>query len=127
MRRNEANGRLESGTPKDPNKKWSRPSGYRYRVHDVLLLGAELAGISHQFARAGEGAGKTTNAKEARLLTDSGLTTCNDGEVSQAIRRFVIAMTTQSGPACVPPADRIAVFENDGTLWVEQPPYTAGR
>ncbi len=33
-------------------------------------------------------------------------------------------MTTASSPSFVPPAERIAVFDNDGTLWVEQPMYT---
>jgi phosphoglycolate phosphatase-like HAD superfamily hydrolase len=37
---------------------------------------------------------------------------------------FVSAVTTQGSPDYVPPAERIAVFDNDGTLWVEQPMYT---
>ena len=32
-------------------------------------------------------------------------------------------MTTQGGPDFVPPAERIATFDNDGTLWIEQPMY----
>jgi phosphoserine phosphatase len=41
--------------------------------------------------------------------------------------RFVIATTLEGGPDFVPLADRIAVFDNDGTLWVEQPMYTQLR
>jgi hypothetical protein len=37
---------------------------------------------------------------------------------------FVAAVTQQGSPDFVPPADRIATFDNDGTLWVEQPMYT---
>jgi hypothetical protein len=32
-------------------------------------------------------------------------------------------VTTAGGPGYVPPAERIAVFDNDGTLWSEQPMY----
>jgi phosphoserine phosphatase len=51
----------------------------------------------------------------------------NDGTAKETIRRFVVATTTEGGPEYVPPADRIAVFDNDGTLWVEQPMYTQLR
>jgi hypothetical protein len=35
--------------------------------------------------------------------------------------RFVARVTQQGGPDFVPPAERIATFDNDGTLWAEQP------
>ena len=47
-----------------------------------------------------------------------------DGPTKTAITAFVDGVTTASGPSFVPPAERIAVFDNDGTLWVEQPMYT---
>jgi haloacid dehalogenase-like hydrolase len=40
-----------------------------------------------------------------------------------AILDFVAAVTTEGGPDFVPMAERVAVFDNDGTLWVEQPYY----
>jgi phosphoserine phosphatase len=46
------------------------------------------------------------------------------GPRRQALLDFVAAVTTPGGPDFVPPAERIAVFDNDGTLWVEQPAYT---
>lgn len=46
----------------------------------------------------------------------------NDGPARRAILRLV-AEVTQPGPGFVPPPERIAVFDNDGTLWVEQPLY----
>jgi phosphoserine phosphatase len=46
-----------------------------------------------------------------------------DGEVRTAITRFVEAVTDEGGPAYVPPVERIAVFDNDGTLWAEKPVY----
>jgi phosphoserine phosphatase len=45
----------------------------------------------------------------------------NDGAAKQAIVAFVTSATRQGSPDFVPPAERIAVFDNDGTLWTEQP------
>ena len=47
----------------------------------------------------------------------------NDGDSKQAILSFVAAVTREDSPDFVPPAERIATFDNDGTLWVEQPMY----
>ncbi|MBV8487835.1 MAG: haloacid dehalogenase-like hydrolase [Planctomycetaceae bacterium] len=48
----------------------------------------------------------------------------NDGPTKRAILGFVRAATDPAGPGFVPADDRIATFDNDGTLWVEQPIYT---
>ena len=47
----------------------------------------------------------------------------NDGATKQAILNFVAAVTQEGSPNFVPPAERIATFDNDGTLWVEHPMY----
>ena len=47
----------------------------------------------------------------------------NDGAAKQGIVAFVDAVTKQGGKDFVPAAERIAVFDNDGTLWSEQPLY----
>ena len=47
----------------------------------------------------------------------------NDGATKQAITTFVARVTTQGGPDFVPVDQRIATFDNDGTLWIEQPMY----
>ncbi len=47
----------------------------------------------------------------------------NDGDAKQAILSFVAAVTREDSPDFVPPQERIATFDNDGTLWVEQPMY----
>jgi hypothetical protein len=47
----------------------------------------------------------------------------NDGATKSSILDFVGRVTTQNGPYFVPPAERIATFDNDGTLWIEQPMY----
>jgi hypothetical protein len=47
----------------------------------------------------------------------------NDGKSKQAITAFVQRVTTKGGKDFVLPAQRIATFDNDGTLWAEQPLY----
>ena len=47
----------------------------------------------------------------------------NDGPAKQAIIEFVKATTDKGSPKFVRPEDRIATFDNDGTLWAEQPMY----
>ncbi|WP_428552030.1 HAD family hydrolase [Roseiarcus sp.] len=48
----------------------------------------------------------------------------NDGPAKQAIVKFVHATTDAASPNFVPLAERIATFDQDGTLWVEHPIYT---
>jgi hypothetical protein len=47
----------------------------------------------------------------------------NDGEARQSIIDFVARVKKKGSPDFVPPAERIATFDNDGTLWAEQPMY----
>jgi hypothetical protein len=47
----------------------------------------------------------------------------NDGASKQAIEQFVHQVTDKGSSSFVPPAERIATFDNDGTLWSEQPMY----
>jgi len=47
----------------------------------------------------------------------------NDGPVKRSILDFVARATTPGGPDFVPVSERIACFDNDGTLWTEQPIY----
>jgi hypothetical protein len=50
----------------------------------------------------------------------------NEGPAKQAIGEFVRAVTDKSSSQYVPPEQRIATFDNDGTLWCEQPLYFQG-
>ena len=45
----------------------------------------------------------------------------NDGAALAAVREFVARVTTEGSPEFLPPAERVAVFDNDGTLWCEKP------
>nr|WP_069882511.1 HAD family hydrolase [Bosea sp. BIWAKO-01] len=47
----------------------------------------------------------------------------NEGKAKRAIVEFVGKVTQEGGPDFVKPAERIATFDNDGTLWAEQPVY----
>jgi phosphoglycolate phosphatase-like HAD superfamily hydrolase len=72
----------------------------------VFALGALLALATHALAQ-----------------TDP-LPSWNDGAAKKAIVEFVQTTTTQGSPQFVPPAERIATFDQDGTLWVEHPMYS---
>jgi phosphoserine phosphatase len=48
----------------------------------------------------------------------------SDGPSKKAITGFVLRVTQQGAPDFVQPSERVAVFDNDGTLWSEQPVYT---
>jgi phosphoserine phosphatase len=62
-------------------------------------------------------------ALAARAQAPDPLPSWHDGTARKAIVEFVQATTAKGSPAYVEPADRIAVFDNDGTLWAEQPMY----
>src|SRR6184192_2879432 len=60
----------------------------------------------------------TTNA-----LAGDPLSSWSDGAAKQSIVEFVAKVTKEGSPDFVPPEERIATFDNDGTLWCEQPMY----
>ena len=65
---------------------------------------------------AGPTSGQTSAA-------DDPLPSWNDTDPKKAILAFVDRVTKPGSPDFVPEADRIATFDNDGTLWAEQPMY----
>ncbi|MGA9237792.1 HAD family hydrolase [Robiginitalea sp.] len=60
---------------------------------------------------------------EVAVLAEDPLPSWNEGPSKAAITAFVEKVTTQGSPSFVPEEDRIATFDNDGTLWSEQPMY----
>ena len=60
---------------------------------------------------------------EVAMLAEDPLPSWNEGPSKAAIMAFVEKVTTQGSPSFVPEEDRIATFDNDGTLWSEQPMY----
>jgi phosphoserine phosphatase len=63
-------------------------------------------------------------ASSTAVWAQDPLPSWNDGAAKKAIVDFVKVTTTPGGPQFVPPEERIATFDQDGTLWVEQPIYT---
>src|SRR5215211_8116237 len=58
---------------------------------------------------------------ETAAGTGDPLPSWREGTSKQAIREFVERATTDGSPEFVPPEERVAVFDNDGTLWGEKP------
>jgi phosphoglycolate phosphatase-like HAD superfamily hydrolase len=66
--------------------------------------------------------GPSGTGDQPATMTDP-LPSWNDGESKQAILDFVVRVTDPAGPDFVPEPERIATFDNDGTLWSERPVY----
>ncbi|MGD9635730.1 MAG: HAD family hydrolase [Pirellulales bacterium] len=60
----------------------------------------------------------------ALVRAEDPLPSWNDGAAKQSIVKFVERVTKEGGPEFVPVNERIATFDNDGTLWCEMPIYT---
>ena len=67
---------------------------------------------------------KPPAASAQTATSGTSLPSWNKGATKQSILDFVAAVTGEGSPDFVPPAERIATFDNDGTLWVEHPMYT---
>ncbi len=76
-----------------------------------------------EFAALLLGAGASVSAVEPATAQSDPLPSWNDGPARDAILAFVRATTDASSPQFVPAEQRIATFDQDGTLWVEQPIY----
>jgi phosphoserine phosphatase len=63
------------------------------------------------------------NAEQNNKTEKDPLPSWNDGPAKQSIVDFVKKITDPASPGYVPPTERIATFDNDGTLWSEQPAY----
>ena len=94
------------------------------RSHSFVpaALAAGLALASLACAQTPAAAPHAAPAKRAAATADP-LPSWNDGPAKQSIVDFVARVTTPGGRDFVPPEQRIATFDNDGTLWAEQPLY----
>src|SRR5277367_4812265 len=111
--RGEASRVIEAAISKEPNMKPTFPSSAISRR--VLLATAAAAPTLSELIVA-----TAANAQGRAGVLPS----WNDGPAKQAIIEFVRATTTKGSPNFVPPAERIAEFDQDGTIWVEHPVYT---
>jgi hypothetical protein len=87
------------------------------RRHILAASSAMAAGLVAANVSSGP-----AHAQAGPLASDP-LTSWNDGRTKAAIVNFVDRVTRPGSPDFVPPAERIAVFDNDGTLWSEHPMY----
>ena len=87
--------------------------------HAVVALAAFMAGV--RFLAVLVLISATTGGAVAQAADP--LPSWNDGDAKQAILSFVTAVTREDSSEFVASAERIATFDNDGTLWVEQPMY----
>ncbi len=69
-------------------------------------------------------AGLLLLASGCASLRQDPLPSWNEGATKQSIVAFVAKVSTPGSPGFVPVAERIATFDNDGTLWAEQPLYS---
>jgi len=91
----------------------------RTRLALLLVSAAFLATACDQGATPGA----TPEAASPQKPTDP-LPSWNDGPTKQSVLSFVEKVTAPGSPDFVPAAERIATFDNDGTLWAERPLYT---
>jgi phosphoglycolate phosphatase-like HAD superfamily hydrolase len=89
-----------------------------YRIHRRALIStlALLPALSGPF-------GSISASAQTAPLNDA-LPSWNEGPAKQAILDFVRDTTDRANPKFVPPEQRIATFDQDGTLWVEHPVYS---
>jgi haloacid dehalogenase-like hydrolase len=92
----------------------------RARRHAVVLIASLLAACDGRGDPSAATAPANTTAPPAATTADF-LRSWNDGPAKQAIVDFVGRVTRDGGPDFVPVPERIAVFDNDGTLWAEKP------
>lgn len=72
---------------------------------------------------SGQSQGLSASAPAKSVQAADPLPSWNDGPVKTSITDFVAKVTNEASADFVPPAERIAVFDNDGCLWAEQPMY----
>jgi phosphoserine phosphatase len=87
------------------------------------LLSAVWVSLAGLLVIAAGVAAPPTSRAQPRPAGDP-LPSWNDTATKNAITAFVVKVTKEGSPDFVPAPDRIAVFDNDGTLWCEQPVYT---
>ena len=85
--------------------------GVRFHLPAILVTGA-LGGLM-------AASGRLSQQDQSNPLPS-----WNDGPAKKAILEFVRVTTDKASPKYVPPEQRIATFDQDGTLWVEHPMYT---
>lgn len=88
----------------------------------AMLLALAASGVGLSGCSTAPADPAANSATPSAQQTDA-LPSWRDGPAKQAIVKFVSDVTRQGSPTYVPPEQRVAAFDNDGTLWSEQPLY----
>jgi phosphoglycolate phosphatase-like HAD superfamily hydrolase len=94
-----------------------------FRLHLAVVLTVSLGTACSSPAPSAPGSTPAPATPAAAPAVRDALPSWNDGPSKKALTAFVSRVTTQGGADFVPVSERIAVFDNDGTLWAEQPIY----
>ena len=89
---------------------------YKYRILLLVLMTIFTFSCTQSTT-------KNEIAKQETEVKNDPLPSWNEGSSKKAMIDFVTKTTNEGGADFVPVADRIACFDNDGTLWSEQPLY----
>jgi hypothetical protein len=91
---------------------------------DSSLSGISRRGLLSGLALLPALSGLSAAMAQTQTTQDGSLGSWNEGPAKQAILDFVRSTTDQASSKFVPPEQRIATFDQDGTLWVEHPIYS---
>ena len=91
-----------------------RPPAYRAATESPASVGLSILKCSERGRREG-------GSPDHVAVMSEHLASWHDTATRAAIVEFVERVTTEGGPDYVPPSERIAVYDNDGTLWCEKP------
>jgi phosphoserine phosphatase len=102
---------------------WATTKGIVPPQGQLTRITAMFAAFQHSLRLVAVGLALTFAAFASAYAQTDALSSWNDTAARKSIVNFVERVTRQGSPDFVPPAERVAVFDNDGTLWVEQPIY----
>jgi hypothetical protein len=99
--------------------------GSQYRImkkiiHSIIIF-VFTGVVIYSNLGCGESKSPLASTVIVDVQTEDPLPSWNDGEVKKAIISYVRAVTDPESPEFIPIPDRIATFDNDGTLWAERP------
>jgi hypothetical protein len=100
--------------------RFPEPQNGPVRLHSSAGIRAAADGRSRAMAATNQAGDRDVAVAQAGPVSDP-LGSWREGATKQAILDFVQRVTTEGSPGFAPPEERVAVFDNDGTLWCEKP------
>jgi phosphoglycolate phosphatase-like HAD superfamily hydrolase len=111
----------DPSTFRQPGRNPLRPALAALCLAALAFTGVSLGGCAAPAEGGAAGAG--TQSAQTHQAAPQALPSWRDGPARQALLKFVADTTRPGSPTFVAPEERVAVFDNDGTLWSEQPLY----